>query len=73
MLRFWVAKCILGVQAIGYTKTQEARHMPTEQIIPGSDFAVEYNLRKPTNLPKLTREQLNALAKEHGLELEDEK
>ena len=60
MLRFWVAKCILGVQAIGYTKTQEARHMPTEN-------------RKPTNLPKLTREQLNALAKEFGIELEDEK
>ena len=45
--------------------------MPTEQIITGSDFAVAYNLRKPTNLPRMTREKLNALAKENGSETEE--
>ena len=60
MLRFWDRLAILYSQAIGLPKTQEDRHMPTEN-------------RKPANLPKLTREQLTALAKEHGIELEDEK
>ena len=68
MLRFWDRLVTLYLQAIGYTKTQEARHMPNEK-----KETPEEAPKGAILLKKLGRKRLIEWAKEFGLELEDEK